>query len=61
MNRSYSHIKHLLDSNNIRGSIQCPRRGHDEKREANQLDDRQCHAGFNYYEYYMPKFGAPGC
>ena len=30
------------------------------KYDANQLDSKQRHTGFDYYEYSMPKFGAPG-
>ena len=29
------------------------------KHEANQLDGKQRHIGFNYFEYDMPKFGTP--
>jgi hypothetical protein len=31
----------------------------DGKHEANQLNDKQRHARFDYYEYGVPKFGAP--
>ena len=32
----------------------------DGKHDANQLDGKQRHTRFNYYEYDMPKFGTPG-
>ena len=32
----------------------------DEKHDANQLDGKQRHTGFDYYEYNLPKFGIPG-
>ena len=68
MNRSYNHIKRLVDnieavkSNKHRPGPGCPElRWHQvrEKQGANQLDDKQCHTGFNYYEYDMPKFSTP--
>ena len=30
-----------------------------EKHDANQLDGKQRHTGFDYYEYNMPKFCTP--
>ena len=59
MNRSYNHIKHFVDDFNVVIS-KIRRRGgkqtwiHDRvKHHANQLDDQQCHTGFDYYEYDM--------
>ena len=63
MNRSYNHIKHLVDTNdyviNIT-SISRPLHWQVAEHDANQLDGKHCHTGFNYYEYDMPKFGTPG-
>ena len=68
MNGSYNHIKHLADSNEVviskiqRPGFQCQGlaclQDH-EKHEANQLDDKQRHTRFDYYEYDMLKFGTP--
>ena len=66
MNRYYIHINHLVDTSDyvyvvktysiLRFGLHCQ----DGKHEANQLDGKQRHTGFNYYEYYMPKFGILG-
>ena len=60
MNRSYNYIKRLVDRNGIITSNKGPIRCQDGKQEANQLDGKQRHAGFDYYEYNMPMFGTPG-
>ena len=62
MNRFYNHIKRLVDTNDevYSNSNACGGRwviliqagNHD----ANQLDGKQRHTGFDYYEYDMPKF-----
>ena len=62
MNRSYNHIKHFADSNKvIINNIHRPGCVGDqtwpyvhEKHHAKQLDDKQHHAGFEYYEYDLP-------
>ena len=59
MNRFYNHIKHSVDSNGVFNNIKGPARWRDGKPEANQLDGKQCHTGFDYYEYNIPKFGTP--
>ena len=65
MNRSYNHIKHLVNNNDIvKSSKQLPDNSewvHDPnlKQQSNQLDDKQRHSGFDYYEYNMLKFGTP--
>ena len=56
--RSYNHIKHLVDTNEQ--VVDSFIRRQDVKHEANQLDGKQCHTGFYYYEYDMPEFGTPG-
>ena len=72
MNRSYNHIKHLVDTHDWliyqseaishvtirRLWRQCINFA--VKHDANQLDGKQRHTGFDYYEYDMPKFGTPG-
>jgi hypothetical protein len=65
MYRSHNYIKHFVDKidnvKNINPSLPVHWlvgiRKHDD---ANQLDDKQRHTGFDYYEYDMPKFGTPG-
>ena len=62
MKRSYhNHIKHLVDRNDKVIDIS-RRRLHWQvvEHDANQLDGKQRHAGFDYYEHDMPKFGTPG-
>ena len=65
MNRSYNHIKHFADSKEVlkskkhRPGYGCLPIQYDPKYHANQLDDKQCHTRFNYYEYDMLKFGTP--
>ena len=59
-NKSYKniHIKHLVDNNEYVNKI--GRRLHWQiivKQDANQLDGKQRHPGFDYYEYDMPIFG----
>ena len=65
MNKSNNHIKHLVDNNEVVNG-QKHWRGcyglslYDQlKHDANQLDDKQRHTRFDYYEYDMPKFGTP--
>ena len=58
MNRSYNHIKHFIDTNEVVKS-NIHRDGvcvwiHDRKHCVNHLDDKQGHTGFDYYEYDMP-------
>ena len=59
MNRSYNHIKHFADRKDVvksqryyAGEIRNWMR--DPKHHANQLDDKQRHTRFDYYEYDMP-------
>ena len=60
MNRSYNHIKNFADNNDVLiSNIQWLgwRKltwQHHPKHQANQLDDKQRHTGFDYYEYDMP-------
>ena len=66
MNGFYSHIKHSVDTSDyyyvvkiqsiLRLGLHCQNGEH----EANQLDGKQRHTGFNYNEYDMPKFGILG-
>ena len=53
--RSYNHIKHLVDTNEQ--EVNSFTRRQDVKHEANQLDGKQRHTGFDYYENDMPEFG----
>ena len=57
MNRSYNHIKHLVDTNEeVKSNRHRPGVcvwSHDRKDQANYLDDKQRHTGFDYYEYDM--------
>ena len=66
MDRSYNHIKHLVDNIKVvknkthrPGCHELELRLHQahEKHGVNQLDDKQRHTGFDYCEYDMPKFG----
>ena len=61
MNRAYNHITYFTDNKDIVKSRRQRRRGliHQDrvKHHANQLDDKQRHTGFDYYEYDMPIFG----
>ena len=50
----------MVDSNGIIASNNGPLHWQDGKHEANQLDGKQRHTGFDYYEYNMPKFVTPG-
>ena len=60
MNWTYNHIKHLVDTNDeVKSSNRHCRHG--DKHEANQLDGKQQHSGFDYYEYDMLKFVTSGC
>ena len=67
MNRSYNHIKHLVDTNDdVQSNLNARRlplwliqRIQQYKRNANQLDGKQRYTGFGYYEYDMPKFATP--
>ena len=59
MKRSYNHIKHLVDNHGIITSINGPLHWQDAKHEANQLDGKQHHAGFDYDEYDVPEFAPP--
>ena len=58
MNRSYNHVKHLVDNNEaVLNNKQWP--GvcgwiNDPKHYANYLNDKQRHTGLDYYEYDMP-------
>ena len=67
MNRSYNHIKRLVDNNDeVHKNLKTWRRRPYHKwiqagnHDSNQLDGKQRHTRFNYYEYDMPKFGTPG-
>ena len=54
MNRSYNHVKHLVDTNDYINTIDSWRlHWQAVKHDANQLDGKQCHTGFDYYEYDM--------
>ena len=64
MIRSYNHIKYFVDNNEEVKSKRHPygltwhkRQG--IKHKANQLDEKQRHTRFDYYEYDMPKSGTP--
>ena len=59
INRFYNHNNHLVDTN---GQVNSVRQLHWQvgKHDANQLNGKQRHTGFNYYEYGMPKCGTPG-
>ena len=67
MNRSYNHIKHFVDTNAVVNSRRHrPGECHkltwhrdSVKQSANQLDDKQRHTRFDYYEHDMSKFGTP--
>ena len=59
MNRSYNHIKHSVE--NIVNNIMARLHWQDVKHDANQLDSKQRHAGFDYHEYDVLEFGTtPG-
>ena len=60
MNRFYNHIKHLVETNRYVSGISRPLQWQVGNHEANQLDGKQRHTGFDYYEYDMLKFGTPG-
>ena len=67
MNRSYNYIKNLVDNNDeVQGNPKTWRRRSSlnfyqaGNHDTNQLDGKQRHTGFNYYEYDMPKFGTSG-
>ena len=68
MNRSYNHIKHFIDNKDVVRSKNHRPGSHELnwhpdrrlKHDANQLDDKQHHTGFDYYEYNMLKFTTPG-
>ena len=66
MNRSYNHIEHFVDTNdkvqndNKTSSLRIRACRHAGKHDANQLDGKQRHAGFDHYEYDMLKFVIPG-
>ena len=60
MKRSYNHIQHVVDNKGVITSDRGPLQWQDVKHDANQMDDKQCHTGFDYYEYDMMKFGAVG-
>ena len=59
MNRSYNHINHLVDRNDIIITFKSPLHWQDVKHEENQLDDKQRHTRFDYYEYNVSKLGTP--
>ena len=67
MNGSCNHIKHFIDTNKVLKSkehrpgclVDLTWLRARDKYHAKQLDDKQRHTGFNYYEYDMPKFGTP--
>ena len=66
MNRSYNHIKHFVNNNEVvkstkhrHGCLELRWHQVHEKHGANQLDDKQRHTRFDYYEYNMLKFGTP--
>ena len=65
MNRYYNHINHFVDTNDYfhSNANTSTLRQHclwqDLEHEAKQLDGKQRHTWFNYYEYDMPKFGTP--
>ena len=61
MNRSYNHIKHSFENNDIVNNIMARLHWQDVKHDVNQLDSKQRHAGFDYYEYDVLEFGTtPG-
>ena len=67
MNRSYNHIKYLVENNDEVIGIYKTLRGRPcldlnqaGNHDVSQLDGKQRHAGFNYYEYDVPKFATPG-
>ena len=65
MNRSYDHIKYFVHNIEVEKRIKhwpggiLPTWLHDPKHHANQLDDKQRHTRFDYYEYDIPKIGTP--
>ena len=62
MNGFYNHIKHLVDTNDYGNSITIKcwhSHPEDDKHDANYLDDKQRHTGFDYHEYGMLKWGTP--
>ena len=69
MNTSYNHIKRLVDTNDEGQSDYKTWRGRRpflglkfnqaSNHDANQLDGKQRHTGFNYYENDMLKFVTP--
>ena len=65
MSRSYNHIKHFVDNNDyLQTNCKTWRRrskfNEAGNHDANQLDGKQRHTGFDYYEYDVPKFGTAG-
>jgi hypothetical protein len=61
MNRYYNHIKHLIDTDRqVKSEKSSRTQSQAGKHDANQLDCKQRHTGFDYYEYDGPKFGTPG-
>ena len=67
MNRSYNHIKRLVDTNDeVHSNLKtwsrrpCLKFKQGGNYDANQLDGKQRHTRFNYYEYDVLKFGTPG-
>ena len=61
MNKSYNHIKHFVDTNDYgKGTVPQLRVVRQQvKHEANHLDGKQRHTGFDHYDYDMSKFGTP--
>ena len=65
MNRSYNHVKHFVENSDVVKSnrhwpgaiVSDFDRPQDPKHHVNELDDKQRHTGFDYYEYDMPYFG----
>ena len=62
-----NHIKHLVDKyDQVHSNYKTWRHlsrlklNQAGNYDANQMDGKQRHAGFNYYEYDMLKFGIPG-
>ena len=70
VNRSYNHVKCLVDTDDeVRSNYNTWRRlltlhslkfSQAGNHDADQLDGKQRHTGFNNNEYDIPKFGTPG-
>ena len=67
MNRSHNHIKQYVDSiDKVQSnystwrSLECLKFNQAGNHDASQLDGKQRHTRFDYYEYDTLKFGTPG-